>query len=238
MRTQRFKITLVLLFVGLITVTAQKKLEKKYTERFTVNKDVVIDIDTRYTDIEIETWNKNEVVIDAYIDITDEVDQKLIDDFGWSITDAGKAADCIDPSAFITTWKTDNPGGSEGSCSDGHNFGLAFEQTDTWVDGPTVYQIQFSGFFSDTTPPILTGTFWSIEGGNTSGYVGVSITPKGPSTATIGNRVWQDINNNGVQDSGEPGAPSVTVELYEVATSTLYATTTTDASGAYVFINY
>ncbi len=81
MRTQRFKITLVLLFVGLITVTAQKKLEKKYTERFTVNKDVVIDIDTRYTDIEIETWNKNEVVIDAYIDITDEVDQKLIDDF-------------------------------------------------------------------------------------------------------------------------------------------------------------
>ena len=61
MKTLRYKITIVLLFIGLITVTAQK-LEKKYTEKFKVNKDVVIDVNTRYTDIEIETWDKNEVV--------------------------------------------------------------------------------------------------------------------------------------------------------------------------------
>ncbi|TMM55868.1 BspA family leucine-rich repeat surface protein [Maribacter algarum] len=36
--------------------------------------------------------------------------QKLIDDFGWSITDDGKTADCQDTTSFITTWKTDNPG--------------------------------------------------------------------------------------------------------------------------------
>lgn len=131
----------------------------------------------------------------------------------------------------------DNPGGSEGSCSDAHNFGASFEQNDTWVDGANVYKIQFSGFFSETTPPTLTGTFWSIEGGSTSGYVGVSITLIGPATQSIGNRVWQDINNNGVQDTGEPGAPSVTVELYEEGASTPYATTLTDASGAYVFNN-
>lgn len=131
----------------------------------------------------------------------------------------------------------DNPGGTEGSCSDAHNFGVAIDQNDTWVDGPSAYKIQFSGFFSDTTPPVLTGTFWSIEGGNTTGYVGVSITLIGPSTASVGNFVWQDYNNNGIQDAGEPGAPNVTVELYEAGATTPYATTMTDASGAYVFNN-
>jgi len=80
MKTLRFKITILLLFIGLITTSAQK-LEKKHTEKFTVNKDVVIDVNTRYTDIEIETWNKNEVVIEAYIDISNETDQKVIDDY-------------------------------------------------------------------------------------------------------------------------------------------------------------
>ncbi|WP_273567521.1 BspA family leucine-rich repeat surface protein [Maribacter halichondriae] len=39
--------------------------------------------------------------------------QKLIDDFGWTITDGGKSEDCETERPFITTWKTDNPGTSE-----------------------------------------------------------------------------------------------------------------------------
>ncbi len=35
--------------------------------------------------------------------------QSLIDDFGWTITDAGANEECF----FVTTWKTDNPGASE-----------------------------------------------------------------------------------------------------------------------------
>ncbi len=80
MKTLRFKITIVLLFISLITVTAQK-LEKKHAEKFTVNNDVVIDVNTRYTDIEIETWNRNEVVIEAFIILDGEQDQKVIDDY-------------------------------------------------------------------------------------------------------------------------------------------------------------
>lgn len=80
MKTLRYKISIVLLFIGIITVSAQK-LEKKHTEKFIVDKDVVIDINTKYTDIEIETWNKNEVVVEAYIDVKDESDQKIIDDY-------------------------------------------------------------------------------------------------------------------------------------------------------------
>jgi hypothetical protein len=90
MKTLQFKITILLLFIGLITVNAQK-LEKKYSEKFIVNKDVVVDINTRYTDIEIQTWDKNEVVIEAYIDVKDEADQKVIDDYlkNWSFEALG-----------------------------------------------------------------------------------------------------------------------------------------------------
>lgn len=47
----------------------------------------------------------------------------------------------------------------------------------------------------------------------------------------IGDFVWNDLNGDGVQDPGEPGLAGVTVSLSGSAS----ATTTTDASGAYLF---
>ncbi|MCX7818841.1 MAG: DUF2341 domain-containing protein [Kiritimatiellae bacterium] len=52
--------------------------------------------------------------------------------------------------------------------------------------------------------------------------------------ASLGDRVWHDLNANGVQDAGEPGVPGVTVRLYD-ANSNVVATTTTDANGNYLF---
>jgi hypothetical protein len=49
--------------------TYAQKFDKKYTEEFNTNADVVIDVDTRHTDIQIETWNKNKVSIEATIEI-------------------------------------------------------------------------------------------------------------------------------------------------------------------------
>ena len=49
----------------------------------------------------------------------------------------------------------------------------------------------------------------------------------------IGNRVWRDINNNGVQDGGETGIANVTVRLYQG--STTVGTAVTDANGEYYF---
>ncbi len=64
---------------------------------------------------------------------------------------------------------------------------------------------------------------------------------------SLGNLVWDDINNNGVFDSGtESGIPDVTVELYAdtdsngaftPGTDTLLTSTTTDGSGGYLFSN-
>lgn len=56
--------------------------------------------------------------------------------------------------------------------------------------------------------------------------------PKG----SVGNRVWHDINGDGLQSNGEPGIPGITVRLYSSGTF-LLDTKQTDANGAYLFEN-
>ena len=55
--------------------------------------------------------------------------------------------------------------------------------------------------------------------------------------AEIGDRVWHDLDNDGLQDFDEPGIPGATVTLFDAATGTAVATTTTDANGNYLFTN-
>ncbi|MES2159525.1 MAG: SdrD B-like domain-containing protein, partial [Pseudomonadota bacterium] len=52
--------------------------------------------------------------------------------------------------------------------------------------------------------------------------------------ASIGDTVWEDVNYNGVKDSGEKGVDGVTVKLYDTA-GTLKATTVTHDGGQYLF---
>ncbi len=66
------------------------------------------------------------------------------------------------------------------------------------------------------------------------GYTDENV-PAATNAGMIGDRVWLDINNDGVQDSGEPGIPGVTVNLYDSTGTTLLATTTTGANGLYLF---
>ncbi|MBI9070067.1 MAG: choice-of-anchor A family protein [Melioribacteraceae bacterium] len=55
-----------------------------------------------------------------------------------------------------------------------------------------------------------------------------------PVLGEIGNFVWNDLNNDGIQDADEPGIPNVTVNLYDEA-GTLIRTTQTDENGFYLF---
>lgn len=55
-------------------------------------------------------------------------------------------------------------------------------------------------------------------------------------SAIIGDYVWSDADNDGIQDSGEVGIGGVTLGLYD-ATTTLVATTTTAPDGSYYFFN-
>jgi large repetitive protein len=54
-----------------------------------------------------------------------------------------------------------------------------------------------------------------------------------PATSSIGDRVWADVDADGVQDAGEPGRTGITVTLSR--TGTPDRTTTTGAGGAYGF---
>lgn len=53
------------------------------------------------------------------------------------------------------------------------------------------------------------------------------------SPIEIGNLVWEDTNNNGIQDPSEPGISGIPVEL--VQNGSVIATATTDANGNYIF---
>jgi len=52
-------------------------------------------------------------------------------------------------------------------------------------------------------------------------------------TASLGDRMWEDLNRNGLQDAGEPGVSGVLVTLF--ANGQPISTTTTDATGFYQF---
>ncbi len=55
--------------------------------------------------------------------------------------------------------------------------------------------------------------------------------------ATLGDRVWQDTDRDGVQDGGEPGLPGVTVNLYQGATLVRTIVTEPGTTGYYLFGN-
>ncbi len=56
----------------------------------------------------------------------------------------------------------------------------------------------------------------------------------GCTTASVGNRVWKDLDGGGDQDSGEPGINGATVQLLDSG-GTVLATQTTSGDGNYLF---
>jgi cell division septation protein DedD len=57
-----------------------------------------------------------------------------------------------------------------------------------------------------------------------------------PTPINVGNFVWNDLDDDGLQDAGEPGIPGVTVQLWDSAKSNLIDSAVTNASGIYALI--
>ena len=101
------------------------------------------------------------------------------------------------------------------------------------------------------TLPDSNDSFWTVDG---TYYVGIVIDSENTisetdendnddyeaieikTTATLGDYVWEDLNNNGIQDVGEPGLSGVTVSLYN-SDNSLADSVTTDTNGSYLFTN-
>ena len=62
---------------------------------------------------------------------------------------------------------------------------------------------------------------------------GMYVAP--PVLGSIGDFIWNDANQNGIQDAGETGIANVTVQLFNCTTNALVAHTVSNASGAYLF---
>lgn len=71
------------------------------------------------------------------------------------------------------------------------------------------------------------------QNGESGGWVGNGVFAVIP-TSTLGDRVWEDLDGDGIQDAGEPGIAGAIVNLYDPADH-LLDSTATNASGLYQF---
>ncbi|PCF47298.1 hypothetical protein B5C09_08445 [Staphylococcus delphini] len=67
-----------------------------------------------------------------------------------------------------------------------------------------------------------------------SGFYKETPEPPAPTTHNIGDKVWDDLNKDGIQDDNEPGIANVTVTLTD-ADGNVVGTRTTDTNGNYLF---
>ena len=101
------RITILTLFIA-ISSMAQQKLEK-ISQSINVDKDVTIDLNTSHTNIVIETWNKDIIEIEAYIEsdiLSKEALQKAFD--AWQVkVDGSKQLVTIGTKEALNSWSNE-----------------------------------------------------------------------------------------------------------------------------------
>jgi hypothetical protein len=80
--------TLVLLLCFIITGAYGQAQTKTFKETFMVSKDAILDVNTSHADIEFETWSKDQIEIEATIELegaTEEEAERYFEDSGFEI---------------------------------------------------------------------------------------------------------------------------------------------------------
>jgi protocatechuate 3,4-dioxygenase beta subunit len=88
---------------------------------------------------------------------------------------------------------------------------------------------------SDVNPSTERTACFVVNSGDNITYVDAGLIPKLVTTASLGDKVWNDANQDGIQNPNETGVQGVTVTLYEPNGTTILSTTTTDGLGNYAF---
>lgn len=112
--------------------------------------------------------------------------------------------------------------------SDGNGYTITETQPTGWIDGPekmTIGGVPGADSFGKI-----------IVGAGTKGNVGSFSESAGVS---IGDKVWEDLNGNGIQDPSEPGVAGMTIKLVGVTASgtPFEMTTTSGEDGSFTFVN-
>ena len=69
MKLKLYKSIFSIFAICILGTTYGQKFDKKYKEKFKINKNVEVAINASNTDINVTTWNKNEVAITAFIEV-------------------------------------------------------------------------------------------------------------------------------------------------------------------------
>ncbi len=130
----------------------------------------------------------------------EEARQKIIDDFGWTITDGGKAIDCPDENSFLTTWKTDNLGISNDNQITIPTFpGEVYDYVVNWGDGTSdsgvTGDIVHTYAIAGTYKVSISGDFPRIYFNNPSGIDSFSDASKLMLVEQWGDLTWSSMNS-------------------------------------------
>ena len=94
-----------------------------------------------------------------------------------------------------------------------------------------------TGKFSTSSGTDYNNQRYTLYGGGLGKAIGLGdlelANPVAP--IEIGNRVWFDTNQDGIQDAGEPPIAGAVVRLYDATKTTLLASAVTNATGQYYF---
>lgn len=118
----------------------------------------------------------------------------------------------------------------------GHRVMVATVFDPTYIPNNNVYDAGGFRWFNNSTGEQNRGylAYWLADFGKANGMGNIQALCEA-APIEIGNRIWNDANNNGVQDPDESPLAGVTVRLYQG--STLIGTAVTDANGEYYFVS-
>jgi hypothetical protein len=105
----------------------------------------------------------------------------------------------------------------------GYVFSAADQGADDTVDSD-------ADLATGLTPPV------TVRPGDANTAVDAGLRSPPDGGATIGDFAWRDLDRDGVQDPGEAGLANLTVRLQDPQ-GTVIATTTTDSTGLYQFVD-
>ncbi|MGG9972476.1 SdrD B-like domain-containing protein [Ferruginibacter sp. SUN002] len=165
-----------------------------------------------------------------------------IGDFVWNDLNGNGIQDAGEPGIAGVTVTLTYPNAATVSTTTDANGGYLFSNL-----APGTYSVAFTAPVGFTVSPSNQGADDAKDSDPIGGVVSGIVLNAGQNNLTIdagfqcnimniGNYVWNDQNNNGTQDAGEPTIANATVKLYASNGTTLLATTTTDATGIYGFV--